>query len=72
MVENLRIVPLLVGLSGEKLECSDQCFRKIPTMKIVQLICPVVVGLSVGHDSAKHWINRCPAENRFLEGQEKM
>ena len=39
LVENVRIVPLLVGLSGEKLECSGQCFRRIPIMKIVQLIC---------------------------------
>ena len=44
LVENVRIVPLLVGLSGEKLECSGQCFRRIPIMKIVQLICQVVVG----------------------------
>ena len=58
-------MPLLVGLSGEKLECSGQCFRKIPTVKIVQLICQVVVGLSVVHDDAKHWINRCPVDNRF-------
>lgn len=65
-------MPLLVGLSGEKLECSGQCFRKIPTMKIVQLICHVVVGLSVVHGSAKHWINRNPVDNRFPEGQEKM
>ena len=63
---------LLVGLSGEKLECSGQYFRKMPTMKIVQLICHVVVGLSVVHDSAKHWINRCAVDNRFPEGQEKM
>ena len=41
-------------------------------MKIVQLICHVVVGLSVVHESAKHWINRNPVDNRFPEGQEKM
>lgn len=65
-------MPLLAGLSGEKLDCSGQCFQKIPTMKIVQLICQVVVGLSVVHDCAKHWINRCPVDNRFPEGQKKM
>ena len=43
LVEKVRIVPLLVGLSGEKLECSGQCFRRIPIMKIVQLICQVIV-----------------------------
>ena len=44
LVENVRIVPLLVGLRGEKLECPGQCFRRIPIMKIVQLICQVIVG----------------------------
>ena len=43
LVENVCIVLLLVGLSGEKLECSGQCFRRIPIMKIVQLICQVIV-----------------------------
>ena len=39
LVEKVHIVPLLVGLSGEKLQCPGQCFRRIPIMKIVQLIC---------------------------------
>ena len=53
LVEKLRIVPLLVGLSSEILECSGQSFQKIPTMKIVQLICQIVVGLLVVHDDAE-------------------